>query len=728
MKVPKLDGCSRREWLSATAILTLLPKMKAADLSGFYYRDYSKCLPEYLAGLARQAYDKRVADLSALHDKASVQQRQIWARESLWKLIGGEPERTPLNPRVTGEFERSGYRVQKVVYESRPRLFVSANLYIPTTGKPPHPGVLFQMGHYYSGKAYGSYQKCCQGLARLGHVVLAFDPMGQGERIAYPDASGTNTRLNSVDDEHSVPGKQMLLLGDSASRYQVWDAIRSLDYLAAHPMVDPSRLASTGQSGGGTLTMLLACADERLSAVAVSSGNTEDVACANFDPPGSTDDAEQDFVGSGPLGFDRWDLLYPIAPKPLLIQVSSHDFFGTYSPRYLEDGREQYERLLRTYDLLGSADHLSWNSTPLPHGLTYSLRLGIYNWFERWLLKSDRQILDEPPVEPETEAQLWVGRTGNVVRDFGSLRPFDFIKQKAATVHPAPGAWKELLPVKAGTGDVQLKVLAEVPFKGARVGATEVNSAPQVWIPGWWFVPEKADPGRSTLLVLDDRGRSVNAQEGGLYHQLASSGRRILAVDVRGIGDSRPEVGRGNPRYTIPHDSEEDFAWASLILGESLLAQRIGDILANVKALRNDSQGGDRRISIAARGSLTVPALFAFASDQSIESLYLCGGLISFRSLLETEIYQETLANFAWKLFTVTDLPALAGESAPRSIHIAGAVDGAGTRTTAEAAREYLPRPERSDFRETGLGFERSRRGVSFISLRFPWSGVHHLR
>ena len=153
------------------------------------------------------------------------------------------------------------------MYESQPGIVVSANLYVPSTGKPPYPGVLFQMGHSGDGKAAVSYQKCCQGLARLGYVVLAFDPMGQGERIAYPSKSGSNTRLGSVDEEHSVPGKQLLLLGDTASRYQVWDAVRGLDYLASHRLVDPHRLASTGQSGGATLTMLLGCVDERLSAV-----------------------------------------------------------------------------------------------------------------------------------------------------------------------------------------------------------------------------------------------------------------------------------------------------------------------------------------------------------------------------------------------------------------------------------------------------------------------------
>ena len=309
---------SRREWLITAAACAAGTRLRGAALSGLYYRDYSKCLPDYLASRARNAYEKRDAQLDRLTTVSAIQERQQLVRRKFWEVIGGQPERTPLNPRITGQFDRSGYRVEKIIYESRPRVFVSANLYVPATGKPPFPGVLFQMGHSITGKAYASYQKCCQGLARLGYVVLAFDPMGQGERIAYPDASGTNTRLGSATDEHDVPGKQLLLLGDSASRYQVWDAVRSLDYLASHESVDAKRLASAGQSGGATLTMMLACVDDRLSAAAVSSGNTEDLACANFIAPGSTDDAEQDFIGSGLIGFDRWDLLYPIAPKPLL--------------------------------------------------------------------------------------------------------------------------------------------------------------------------------------------------------------------------------------------------------------------------------------------------------------------------------------------------------------------------------------------------------------------------
>src|SRR5262249_35730890 len=123
------------------------------------------------------------------------------------------------------------------------------------------------MGHSTDGKAAVVYQRCCQGLARLGYVVLAFDPMGQGERTYYPRSSPSPSRLGA-DEQHASPGRQLIPKGITSTRLQTWDSLRSLDYLASHPLVDPRRLASTGQSGGGTTTMLLAAVDDRLAAAA----------------------------------------------------------------------------------------------------------------------------------------------------------------------------------------------------------------------------------------------------------------------------------------------------------------------------------------------------------------------------------------------------------------------------------------------------------------------------
>ena len=82
----------------------------------------------------------------------------------------------------------------------------------------------------------------------------------------------------------------------------------------------------------------------------------------------------------GPSGFDRWDVFYPFAPKPLLITVSDKDSFGTYSSNYISNGWEEYQKLRKVYALAGKPKNLAWSDTPLPHGLSYDSRLQVYNW------------------------------------------------------------------------------------------------------------------------------------------------------------------------------------------------------------------------------------------------------------------------------------------------------------------------------------------------------------
>jgi len=677
---------TRRQLLAlpGAAAWLRLPAFSQKPYAGTAYRNYPRCLPDYIRDLAEQAYQRRNREIARLTTPEAVQARQRWARETFWKLAGGEPERTPLNARKIGSFERDGYRVDKIVYESRPEFHVPANLYVPAHGAPPYPAVLFQLGHSRNGKAYLSYQRCCQGLVRLGYVVLAFDPMGQGERIYYPDSGGVNSRLPSPDHEHTTPGKQMLLYGDTSSRLQVWDAMRSLDYLVSLPMVDPKRIGTTGQSGGGTLSMLLMAVDDRLAAAVVCSGNTENVACANFNPPGSTDDAEQDFVGSGPLGFDRWDTMYPFAPKPLLITVSDKDFFGTYSPEYITNGWEEFQKLQKVYEVLGHADRLEWSDSPLPHELAYDTRLKVYSWFERWLKGREQAIEQEPPVAPEEDRVLLVAESGNMVRTFGGQTPF--VINKTRTVEKAPGDLRTLIGLAEPMG-APLSTLRRVPSREVDVEAVEVQSARQVWVPGWLFLPRGRTVDEPVVLALDPGGRNQQWSEGQLYQSLAVRGYVVCVADVRGIGDMAPEFGRGAPAHAREHESEEDYAWAGLILGRPLVGQRVNDILALVAGLGKHPAVSGRRVVLAARGNLTVPALFAAALDQNISELYLAGGLVSFRSIVDTENYDHSFANFVPNLLRHTDLPDVAATLAPRRIRLAGTVDGGGHAVDSGAVR-----------------------------------------
>lgn len=659
----------RRDLLLSSAGLLAATRLRAQTIN---YRDYSRCLPDYLtvlADAARQRRDQRLATLK-------LPEYQRWARDTFWQLIGGPLERSPLNIRTTGSFTRTGYRVEKLTYESQPGLVIAANLYVPSNAQPPFPGVLFQMGHSLDGKGNGTYQRCCQGLAQLGFLVLGFDPMGQGERTNYPKANDWLTRLSSADDEHTIPGRQMLLAGDNATRFQLWDTIRSLDVLAAHPLVDPKRLASTGQSGGGTLTMMLATVDDRLAVAAVSSGNTENVAAPGFLPPGSTDDAEQDFLNSGPQGFDRWDTLYPFAPKPLLVIISAKDFFGTYSPQYVRNSRAEFTRLQQFYAQQGRAGNIRAAETPQPHGLAYHPRLEIYNWLRLHLQPGLPPVKEEPPVKPESEETLWAAN-GSVIRTLNSKTPWILTRERAAKIRTpdTPPDLKHWLALDAVPDRPQTKLVGRAAARGGFVEAWEVQSAPNVWIPFWLYLPAATTRRAPVLCLADAHGRNADWREDALYAELAAAGIIVCAPDLRGIGDLRPAYSAGAAPYVGEHNQEEAYAWSSLIFGKPLVGQRVTDLLALRRALSTLDATQGRPIGLGATRHLNVPALLAAALDPLYTSVYLSGGLVSWRNLIDHEEYRHPMANFMPDALSKTDLPQIARALTPRPLCLAGTVD-----------------------------------------------------
>jgi cephalosporin-C deacetylase-like acetyl esterase len=674
-----------RRWMLGSACALAAGALRAQPPGGgIRYREYARCLPDYLADLAADAYARRNGRLASLTTPAAIHDYQAWARRTFQQLAGALPERTPLNLRTTGTLQRDQYAVEKIVYESRPGLFVTANLYLPKSGTPPYPGVLFQMGHSVPGKSYGLYQRCCQGLVQLGYVVLGFDPIGQGER---------NFTKRSPTQEHTVPGRQMLLVGETATGALLWDAMRSLDVLSSHPKVDPRRLASTGQSGGGTLTMILAAMDDRLAAAAVSSGNTENFAANPFLAPGSSDDAEQDLVGSGPLAFDRWDLLWPFAPKPLLVAVSAHDFFGTYSPSYETSGREEFAKLARAYSTLGAAERLGFFEAPLPHSLSYPMRLAVYNWFERHLNHNDREIQEEPPTRPEKDEELWCGPTGSAIRDFGGTTPFSLIRDRARSIQTPgqPADLRAMLGMDPPAAVARLEVRGTTRYRTCQVLAVEVNTAKRVWAPAWLFLPDRA--WTRLLLLIESNGRNAAWHEDELYDQLAGAGIAVCAADIRGVGDLEAQFGPGAAAYARSHQTEENYAWASLILGRSILGQRTTDIVALVQAL--GQRYPEATLFLAARDKMTVPALCAAALEPGVTKTYLARHLASWRSVAELENYACPLASLVTGALRATDLPEIARSIAPRTVIVAGAIDAAGRLLPRDVApyAEYREQP-----------------------------------
>jgi len=244
------------------------------------------------------------------------------------------------------------------------------------------------------------------------------------------------------------------------------------------------------------------------------------------------------------------------------------------------------------------------------------------------------------------------------------------------------------------------------PFIGVRIFARQFPAYPRLCLDFITCLPTfPLLPGRNSykdslesipleskplVIVLEPGGRNA-WHEAGLYNRMAAEGCVVCAPDLRGIGDMTPEFSRGAARHAGPHNSEEEYAWSSLILGKPLAGQRVTDILSVVRGLRTRPEFARRPVVVAARGVLSVPAQFAAALEPAIGTLYLAEGLISFRSIVETEVYKYPFGNFVPNLLAHTDLPELTVSLAPRRVTLAGAIDGAGNRMSVEEVRAEFP-------------------------------------
>ncbi|MGH9370210.1 MAG: alpha/beta hydrolase family protein [Vicinamibacterales bacterium] len=221
-----------------------------------------------LNAIAQEQLERRADTIAAIRDTPAAAKRQAEVRQRILGLIGGLPDyQGALNAAVTKTTKRDGFSIDHVLFESLPDYYVTANVYRPNQpGR--HPAILMSMGHWESGKAAG--QLLSANLARKGFVVLAYDPVGQGERQQAYDARVGRSLIGGPTEQHFTNGAAAILMGHAVARYFIHDGMRAIDYLVSRPDVDPERIGATGCSGGGTQTTYIAALDERVKAAAVA--------------------------------------------------------------------------------------------------------------------------------------------------------------------------------------------------------------------------------------------------------------------------------------------------------------------------------------------------------------------------------------------------------------------------------------------------------------------------
>jgi len=656
---------TRRDWLSLGALvltgtLPALAQTAAAVPAALApLNRFPRLMQEYLSAHGRAARTLAEARQAQLTTRADAEAHVQTLRTLIQTSFGPVPERTPLNPRVTRVVERDSYRIENVIFESRPDFLVTANLYVPKDRPRPLPGVVGSCGHSTNGKAAEAYQSFAQGLARQGYVVLIFDPIGQGERLQYLDASLSRSTVGVGVGEHLVAGNQQILVGEFFGAWRAWDGIRALDYLLSRPEVDPRHIGITGNSGGGTLTMWLTGADPRWTMSAPSCAVTSFQ--RNFDNELPAD-AEQCPPLVWKLGLEHADFLAALAPKPVIILAAEQDFFDA------RGAAETYHRLKSLWALLGAEDSLRLFIGPNEHGYTQPNREAMYEFFN-----TQTRIAvggTEPGLKLEEDATLWCTPQGQV-EPLGSLPIAAWTRARSRDLALARGVLK--------APDVRKRVTALIPPRDAAppefnilrpIGGRRYPKAAFTTYavrtePGIYAIVYRlsdkarvsrppAGPGRCVLYV-SHQSSDVELRDEPLLRELMEQepDSEFLTVDVRGIGESRPDT-CGTNQFLSPYGSDYFYAAHSNMLGVSYPVQRAFDILRVVQWLKSF---GRSEIHLAALGWGAIPATLAAVISDEIAQVTLKHALTSWSSIAETAIYKWPLSAFIPGVLKEFDLP-----------------------------------------------------------------------
>lgn len=299
------------------------------------------------------------------------------ARRQLADMMGLDPmpTKTPLNAQKTGLLEGDGFRVESIVFESMPKLYVTANLYLPPELKQPAPAILYVCGHSVmkkEGVSFGNktgYHHHGVWFAKHGYVCMMVDTLQLGE--VEGEHHGT----------HHLGKWWWQARGYTPAGVEAWNGIRALDYLETRTEVDPARFGVTGRSGGGATSWWVAALDERIRAAAPTAGITN----LRDHLVGNCIDGHCDcmfFINTYRWDFDRVAAL--VAPRPLLVCNTDKD------PIFPLDGVVDVFRNVRSlYSALGASKFLGLQIAEGPHKDVQPLNTGAFHWFERHLKGAD---------------------------------------------------------------------------------------------------------------------------------------------------------------------------------------------------------------------------------------------------------------------------------------------------------------------------------------------------
>jgi dienelactone hydrolase len=694
--------------------------------------------------LSRDVYARRdAANRRESEEWSRVKTRADWERyrdtrlKALRDSLGGLPvPPRDLKLRVTGVLDGDGYRVENVVFESRPGLLVTANLYRSAKPRPAMPGIQICHSHH-NPKTQGELQDMGMTWARLGCLVLVMDQLGHGERRQHPFVSAKDYagafRVGRQDYYFRYNlGVQLHLAGDSLIGWMVYDLMRGVDLLLAQPGIDKERIILLGAvAGGGDPAAVAAALDRRITAAAPFNFGGPQPETTYPLPAGA--EASFNYAGGGSWestrnlrlsardGFLPWVIVGAVAPRRL---IYGHEF------AWDRERDPVWKRLETIYGFYGATDRLAFTAgrgsvSGQPPESTHcnnigpEQRKGVYAAFKKWfdlpvpekehqqrhkaaeLLCLTPDLLKEvkPDSPHEREAPAWALRSLRAATDDSSEGPGE--GRKRLRSHLA-----QLL------GDVEAKAAPrELAREAQRLDGVSAERAllevePNVVVPLVLLLPRARGGARGRVVVgVSQQGKQALLKaRADLVAGLLGAGVAVCLPDVRGTGETRPGDGRGRGSAATAISSTE------LMLGQTLVGSRLRDLRSVLKYLRTRKEVAAGRIglwgdSLAPANpdgrDLKVPldaekppdlaeplggllALLGALFEDDVTAVYVRGGLSTFRSALRSPFVYLPHDAVVPGVLAAGDLPAVAGSLAPRPVRLEALVDGLNRRVKPE--------------------------------------------
>ena len=625
------------------ALLITLPLLAQSDEAAFRRMQSSKLqVTEYLINRASAITRKASIELASRESWEPVRAKRLDEMRDMLGLLPW-PTRTPLNVQITGKLDKGDYTVEKIAFESMPKIYVTGNLYVPKNRAGKLPAIVYVCGHSYSPHGdKAMYQRHGISFAKNGYVAIILDSIQIAETFAL---------------HHGVGWQEMpdwYARGYTPAGVEVWNAMRAIDYLETRVEVDQERIGMTGRSGGAAMSWFTAAVDQRVKAVAPVMGistyeanvknNTQRLHC---DCMFAINSYFHDMMHQGAL----------IAPRALMMAHGKKDALFPVA------GYEEFEqRIGKLFGTYGVRESFSNVVVDTGHEDSTLLREKAIRFFDKHLLKAENRKLDMDYSDAPVEQLDVFG--GNVPANAQNFRVHETFTSRTARTFNTAVEWNsrtaELLPLlreKVLASVISPAVAPTTRSKGKEQGfdVIEWESEPGITLHGLVRNPAKAPERVPAVLYVASDGDDPRAVQALFYGVSARTKAIQFTVYPRGIG----EIG-------WEKSFAKDTLRNAMHTGQTIDSMRLTDVMSAIAVLRQQPNIDPNKIMILGKGVSGTIGMYAAILDPRIEQVTL---LDPPTSHVEGPIFLNVLRH--------TDLTEAAALLAPRHLNFYGRMPAA---------------------------------------------------